>query len=46
MKSLNDNELIIVAIRSTTVVFIVLLLHRPINWPDHFPKRCIIRQGM
>ena len=29
MKALNDNELTIVAIRSTPVVFIVFLLNRP-----------------
>lgn len=29
MKALSDNELIIVAIRSTIVVFIVFLWHRP-----------------
>lgn len=46
MKSLNDNELTIVAFHSTPVVFVVLLWNRPINWADHFPKRCIIQQGL
>lgn len=46
MKALNDNELNIVAIHSTPVVFIVLLWNRPINGTDHFLKWCIIQQGL
>lgn len=46
MKALNDNELTIVAIRSTPVAFVVLLWNRPINRADHFPEWRIIQQGL